>query len=291
MQNSYTSFEREQGSYEEEGRAWNARERTIIARTKQFLERSYSVKVRVEELEGLLGPEDVDVDFRRILERSKRRGRKIFETFSSNDMSFLLAEWSRWDKYKRAPWRQDSSASASDGWRREDQEQLIVGWSPIEKRVMDAVEDYLESCAQIIVDIEVVERLLRPENLEVSLKYVLKHATGRGSNIFQLSDTSEKKPNHFVASRKRWLESQGRNGAREERGQNEWHDIEFQGATAKAPPCPDRTLQAPLPQQSSSSAREEEGRLVLMEGRQTMARYCFREIGKGHADTLIIATR
>ena len=28
-------FEREQGSYEEDGREWNARERTIIARTKQ----------------------------------------------------------------------------------------------------------------------------------------------------------------------------------------------------------------------------------------------------------------
>ena len=57
---------------------------------------------------------------------------------------------------------------------------------------MHAVEDYLESCAQVIVDIEVVERLLRPENLEVSLRYVLKHATRRGSNIFQLFDTSEK---------------------------------------------------------------------------------------------------
>ena len=56
--------------------------------------------MRVEELEGLQGPEDVDVDFRRILERSKRRGRKIFETFSLNDMSFLLAEWSRWTSTK-----------------------------------------------------------------------------------------------------------------------------------------------------------------------------------------------
>ena len=46
---------------------------------------------------------------------------------------------------------------------------MIVGWSPMEKRVMDAVEDYLESCAKVKVDIEVVERLLRPENLEVSL--------------------------------------------------------------------------------------------------------------------------
>ena len=50
---------RDHGRNEEEGRGWNARERTIIARTKQFLERSFSVKVRVEELEGLLGPEDV----------------------------------------------------------------------------------------------------------------------------------------------------------------------------------------------------------------------------------------
>ena len=63
----------------------------------------------------------------------------------------------------------------------------MVSWSPIEKRVMDAVENYLESCAQIIMDIEVVERLLRSE---VSLRYVLKHATARGSNIFQLFDTS-----------------------------------------------------------------------------------------------------
>ena len=74
---------------------------------------------------------------------------------------------------------------------------------------------YLENCAQVIVDIEVVEGLLRPENLEVSLRYVLKHATGRGGNIFLLFDTSGK-PNHFVASRRRWLQSQERDGARQE---------------------------------------------------------------------------
>ena len=34
-----------------------------------------------------------------------------------------------------------------------------------------------------MMDIEVVESLLRPENLEVSLRYVLKHATTRGSNF------------------------------------------------------------------------------------------------------------
>ena len=62
----------------------------------------------------------------------------------------------------------------------------------MKKRVIDAVEDYLESCAQVIVEIELVESLLRPENLEVSFRYVLKHATSRSSNIFQLFSTSEK---------------------------------------------------------------------------------------------------
>ena len=81
----------------------------------------------VEELEELLGPEDVDVDFRRILKEARdERGRNIFESFSSDDQSFLVAEWSRWNKYKTAPWRQDSSASAMEGWWQEDQEQLIV---------------------------------------------------------------------------------------------------------------------------------------------------------------------
>ena len=238
------------------------------------------MKVQVEALEALLGPEDVDVDFRRILKEARdERRRSIFETFSSNDMSFQEAERSRWDKYKRAPWRQDSSASASDGWRREVQEQLKVSWSPVEKRVMDAVDDYLESCAQVMAKIDLVESLLRPENLEVSLRYVLKHATGRGSNIFQLFDTSEK-PNHFVASRTRWPESQGRNGARQENGRNEWYELGDQGARAQAPPCPNSTLQTPLPQQSSSSAREEEDHWELREERRRR-RIAFENLVKG----------
>ena len=46
---------------------------------KQYLERSFSVKVTAEELEGLLAPEDVDVDFRRILKEARDEGgRNIF---------------------------------------------------------------------------------------------------------------------------------------------------------------------------------------------------------------------
>ena len=45
------------------------------------------------------------MDLRRILKEAKdERGRHIFEIFGSNDMSFLMAEWSRWVKYNRAPW-------------------------------------------------------------------------------------------------------------------------------------------------------------------------------------------
>ena len=74
---------------------------------------------------------------------------------------------------------------------------------------MEVVEDYLQNCAHVTVDIEVLESLLKPENLEVTPRYVLKYSTRRGSNIFQLIDTSEK-PTQFEASRRRWLESQGK---------------------------------------------------------------------------------
>ena len=53
--------------FEVEDQMWSARERTIIARTKQYLEGSYSMKVEV----GELGPGDIDVDFRRILEEAQ----------------------------------------------------------------------------------------------------------------------------------------------------------------------------------------------------------------------------
>ena len=82
-----------------------------------------------------------------------------------------------------------------------------------------------------------------------------------------------------MASRRRWLESQGRDGARQENGQNEWYDLEYQGARAKAPPCPNSTLQRHLPQQSSSSAREEEDHWVLMEDRRRQ-RIAFENLAK-----------
>ena len=62
---------------------------------------------------------------------------------------------------------------------------MIVGW-------MDAVEDYLEKCAQIKVKIDLVESLLRPVNIEVSFIRLEARKLQGGSNIFQLFDTAEK---------------------------------------------------------------------------------------------------
>ena len=281
MQNSFSSFVRDHGRYEEEGRGWNAREGTIIARTRQYLERSFSVKVQVEALEALLGPDDVDADLRRILKEARdEQGRRIFETFSSNDMSFLVADRSRWDKYKRAPWRQDSSASARDGWWQaclgQPQEQMIVGWSQDEKRVIDAVEDYLEKCAQVMVKKLIWWKACKGQR---TLRSRQGRRKLRGSYIFQLFDTAEK-PNHHVASRRRRLESQRRDDARHESGRNEWYDLGYQGAKAKAPPCPNSTLQTPLPQQSSSSARKEEYHWELREERRRR-RIAFENLTKG----------
>ena len=81
-----------------------------------------------------------------------------------------------------------------------------------------------------------------------------------------------------MASKRRWLERQDEKVAVHENWQNEWHDIKYQGTMAKAPPCPERTLKTPLPQQSSSS-RDEESQWVSVEDRRRL-RVAFEETAK-----------
>ena len=80
-----------------EDQTWSARDRTVIAKNETVLEESESLKVEVEELESLLGPDDTDVDFRRILEEAgDEKGCAIFETFSTDGPSeFLVVSRSR----------------------------------------------------------------------------------------------------------------------------------------------------------------------------------------------------
>ena len=196
---------------------WSARERTIIARTKQYLEKSYCVKVELEELEDLLGPGDVDVDFRQILlkERDEKKC-ATFETFSTDGPSeFLMISRSRWDKYERkwnAPWRQNSSASAS-GWTVARGPGKAESWMELcgkkgyggSGRLLGGLRQH-ESGHR---GFGALDGARKPKDLCKVHPEVLDE---RRQQYFQLFDTSEKQ-DHFVANRKRWLESQGRKGS------------------------------------------------------------------------------
>ena len=51
-------------------------------------------------------------------------------------------------------------------------------------------------------------------------------------------------------------------------GQSDWQDIHYEGIIEKAPPCPERRMRTPMPQQSSSSTREEESQCSSVEDRR-----------------------
>ena len=119
------------------------------------------------------------MDFRRILEEARdEKGCAILETFSTDGPSEFLVE--------AEPWRQNSSVSSSERQWQEGLEGQRVGWSPLERRVMGAVENYLDNGGHTKVDIEALERSMEQENEEVSLRYILKYSTRGDSNIFQL---------------------------------------------------------------------------------------------------------
>ena len=60
----------------------------------------------------------------------------------------------------------------------------------------------LERCIDKRVEVQTLERLMEPEEGEVCMSYILKHATRRGNSIFQIFDT-KKERDHFVAIRRR----------------------------------------------------------------------------------------
>ena len=70
-----------------QGSSWNAHERTVIARMEQYLNASDCVKLEIEELELLLGPEDSEVNLRSFLADASRRCGRIFEVVSTKKVS------------------------------------------------------------------------------------------------------------------------------------------------------------------------------------------------------------
>ena len=59
-------------------------------------------------------------------------------------------------------------------------------------------------CRYEKVDIEALERLMKPEEAEDCPRYILKYATRRGSNLSQIFDTKEKKNLSWQAEGVAW---------------------------------------------------------------------------------------
>ena len=78
---------------------------------EQYLNASDSVKLEVEEVELLLGPEDSEVNLRHILRNASRRGGRIFEIFNSKEKSeHSVASKVRWDERQRLRVAQEERA-------------------------------------------------------------------------------------------------------------------------------------------------------------------------------------
>ena len=58
---------------EVQGSSWSAREATVIARMEHYLDKNDCLKMEIEELELLMGPEDSEVNMRYILRHACRR--------------------------------------------------------------------------------------------------------------------------------------------------------------------------------------------------------------------------
>ena len=63
-----------------------------------------------------------------------------------------------WRAREKAPWRESSSSSSNERQWQVGTEEQRCEWSPSERMVMGAVENYLENCSDIEVDIEASAR-------------------------------------------------------------------------------------------------------------------------------------
>ena len=87
---------------EVQGSGWSARERTVVARMENYLNKKDCLKLDIEELELLMGPEDSEVNVRYVLMNASRSSSRIFEIFSTKEKSeHSGASEVRWDERQR----------------------------------------------------------------------------------------------------------------------------------------------------------------------------------------------
>ena len=96
------------------------------------------------------------------------------------------------------------------------------------------------------------------------------------SSIF---DTAEKRTTSCQAEDDGWRVRVRRQQSKKV-GKMSGMTFKYQGVMVKAPPCPERTLKTPMPQQSSPSSRDEESQWVTVEDRRRR-RVAFEETARG----------
>ena len=85
---------------------------------------------------------------------------------------------------------------------------------------------------------------------------------------FSRSSVRKRKSDHLSGKQKLLVGvDNGKSVAQQERPQSDLKDMNYEGTTAKALACPERRVRTPLPQQSSSSTREEESQWSAQERR------------------------
>ena len=126
VQNSNSSFGEEQGRFEVGDQMWSARERTIITRTKQYLERRKKYKRwKLKNWKLCWAQRRLDFDFKRILEEATdEKGCAIFETFSTDGPSDFLVV----SRGERTVATKIRLLLQVNGWWQEGLEEQRVGW-------------------------------------------------------------------------------------------------------------------------------------------------------------------
>ena len=166
---------------------WTARDRTVIARMEQYLDENDNMRVEIEELEFLLGPEDSEVDLRQILRYARRKkGGRIFDIFSSKGQSeFLVASRRRWDERQRVLVTQEEES------RRKAQEvdyEVNQNWTAVNHTIAIKILSYLDlSEASKVSTRELKEQVLSPNEPSVNIERIARQARSeKRKKLFQI---------------------------------------------------------------------------------------------------------
>ena len=147
---------------------------------------------------------------------------------------------------------------------------------------MDAVEIIWKVCAQAKVDIEVVESFLRPENLEVSPRYVLKHALNEKRQQYFPALRYIRKAEPLCGMQKTMVGKPGKRRCTAGEWAEQGMTLSIKGQ-GKSPAVP-RQNPTNAPASAKLVISKRRRRPLGLDGRQAKAKGCLREPGQGNAE-------